>query len=392
MFTYIPQLTVTLAILACLYSAYSDIKMGIIPNRLTLPLIAIGITLNAIYSIIIGDLWYLVGCLILTGFIFVIGYIFWKMGAWAGGDVKLFTALAALIPFYLPLVNFNLWGVEFPLLPLYPFPFTLIINSLLSILPFLLVYVLYIAFKSKPHLISELISPFKEYKSNFLVALSILSAGTIAFFFLQILSYYNLLLFVIIVLILSLLINKIPLKIRIAVVSILTVITIYQSFLAGVDSLWLTLTGIPLLWLVIMVFDLFKILLFSVNQQALQDDYPLDELEEGMIAAHPLYAHGDEVYYDDKTLTEKMREAIKRGDISILRPRGKVLVDTMAAGLTPEHIKLLKELHKEGKIGNSFRIKKGLPFAPSILIGLIISLFIGDLAFILQQVIRFIWS
>jgi archaeal preflagellin peptidase FlaK len=32
-------------------------------------------------------------------------------------------------------------------------------------------------------------------------------------------------------------------------------------------------------------------------------------------------------------------------------------------------------------------VKKGVPFAPSILIGLIISLFVGDLAYILLKII-----
>ncbi len=62
---------------------------------------------------------YLLNVLVVTGLIFVLGYIFWKMGAWAGGDVKLFTGLAALIPFYaIPLypsiVSYQILGQQFP--------------------------------------------------------------------------------------------------------------------------------------------------------------------------------------------------------------------------------------------------------------------------------------
>ena len=68
-------------------------------------------------------------------------------------------------------------------------------------------------------------------------------------------------------------------------------------------------------------------------------------------------------------------------------PRDKLLVSSMAAGLTEEDIKLLKELRDKNKISDEFRIKKGVPFAPSILIGLLISLLLGDLAFIVQKIL-----
>ena len=59
----------------------------------------------------------------------------------------------------------------------------------------------------------------------------------------------------------------------------------------------------------------------------------------------------------------------------------------MAAGLTDDDIDLLKGLSKENKIDSKIKIKRGVPFAPSILIGLLISLFIGDLAVILQKIL-----
>lgn len=111
----IPLITTIIAIAACLYASYSDLKRGIIPNKLTFPLIGVGIILNGIYALMIGEIWYIIICLVVTGFIFVLGYIFWKLGAWAGGDVKLFTALAALLPFYPALVSYKILGVQFHL-------------------------------------------------------------------------------------------------------------------------------------------------------------------------------------------------------------------------------------------------------------------------------------
>jgi len=55
----------------------------------------------------------------------------WLTGGWAGGDVKLFTALGALLPFYTaPHVQ------DVP----YPFPLTILFNSVIAILPVLLIY------------------------------------------------------------------------------------------------------------------------------------------------------------------------------------------------------------------------------------------------------------
>src|ERR1039458_9832200 len=149
MLVNIPLITIIIAVVACVYASYSDLKEGVIRNKLTFPLIAIGIVLNAIYVFTsTASIFLFIECVVVTGVIFALGYIFWKMGAWAGGDVKLFTALAALLPFYAiplypPLVNYQILGLQFPAEAIYPFPFTLIINSILSILPFLLIYVFY---------------------------------------------------------------------------------------------------------------------------------------------------------------------------------------------------------------------------------------------------------
>jgi len=100
------------------------------------------------------------------------------------------------------------------------------------------------------------------------------------------------------------------------------------------------------------------------------------------------YQFEDEIYVDDKGFFNKFKEAVMTGNMAIItRPKGKLLISSLAAGITNEDIELLKNLLKENKIQDRFRIKKGVPFAPSIFIGLIISIFIGDIAFILQKVI-----
>ncbi len=384
MFIEITLITSIIAIVACVYASYSDLKEGIIPNKLTFPLIGIGIILNSVYAFIINDIWHLVMCLVITGVIFGLGYVFWKMGAWAGGDVKLFTALAALLPFSPLLVSYNIFSMDFPVEASYPFPLTLIINSILSVFPFIMIYLVYIVMKKKKHLRGELLTPLKEYKQNLLRSLVITSSITITMFITQELHLQIIIVYMIMIILLTMVISKLPEKVKAVLVSLIIFISLFQDF-------YITLYGIIVLFIFITIFGIIKKLLFSVNKEALQDEYLLEELQEGMIPAYNLYQRDDEIYVDDKSLVNKIKEAVKTKNIDIITtPPGKNLITNLAAGLTLDEIELLKKLHDEGKISDKFRVKRGVPFAPSILIGLVISLFIGDLFVILQRIVSWI--
>lgn len=377
----IPLLTAIIAIIACIYASYTDLTRGIIPNRLTFPLIGLGIVLNGLYAFVIGEVWYLVISLIITGAIFGLGYLFWKMGAWAGGDVKLFTALAALLPFYPALITYEVLNYTFPLEAAYPFPLTLIINSILSMLPFLLIYVLYVAVRNKPHLVGELLSPLKDWQKNLATTLLITAAVTISVLIVQLINYPNLILYLILIYLLSFLISKLPKYVKAVIIAAGVIYSLYAYF-------QVTLIGIATLFITLIVIGIVRKLLTSVSREALQDNYPIEKLKEGMILAYKLYQRNDELHWDEKSFFTKIKESFAKKDLTMIsHPPGKLVITSLAAGLTEDDLKLLKKLQKEGKIKDEVRIKRGVPFAPSILIGLIISLFIGDLAFIIQQLL-----
>lgn len=382
----IPLICTFIAILACIYASYTDLKNGIIANKLTFPLIGIGIILNAFYALNMGNLIIIIDTLLFTGTIFVLGYLFWKLGAWAGGDVKMFTAIAALLPFQPLIVDYNILGYAFPVMAYYPFPFTVIINSILAILPFLLIFVFYIVYSEKRELLGELFSPIKEYQKNFLLALVVTSAITIALYITQVFAFQLLILIFILTYILTMVISRIPNRIKAVVVSVLIVYSLFQNFK-------ITLVGIFVIFIFITLIEIIKKLLTSVNQKALQDDYKANELKEGMIMAHALYEKEDKVYFDSDGIISKFKKASKTGDLSsITAPKGKILVGNLAAGLTEKDMTLLKELVEENRIENKIRVKRGVPFAPSIFIGLLISLFIGDLAYIFFKIIGMMYG
>ncbi|MGF7119049.1 A24 family peptidase C-terminal domain-containing protein [Methanobacterium oryzae] len=382
----IPLFCAIIAIITCIYASYSDLKLGIIPNKLTFPLIGLGITLNAIYAYTTSNIWFIILCIIFTAIIFALGYLLWKIGAWAGGDVKLFTALAALLPAYPLSLNYNVLNWNFPFIANYGFPLTLVINSILSILPFLLIYIFYIAIRSKRYLLKELFSPITEdYKKNIVLSLVITSAVTLTIIISPYLPYQMIIISLILIYLLTMIISKLPNQVKAVVISILIAFALY-------NDLKLTIISIIVLFISITIIRIIIKMLTSVNKKALQDDVEIENLKEGMILANNVYENDKGVYIDDKGFFDKIKESIKSGDVNGIRePKGKLLIGSMAAGLTDEDIRLLKKLKDEKKIENKIRTKRGIPFAPSILLGLIISLFIGDLALILQKIVYMIY-
>lgn len=79
-------------VVATAIAAYTDWKTGLILDWLTLPLIGIGMVLNLFEMNWIG-----IGLGIV---VFVFLYALYWLGKLGGGDVKLFTGIALLLPFY----------------------------------------------------------------------------------------------------------------------------------------------------------------------------------------------------------------------------------------------------------------------------------------------------
>jgi len=121
-----------LAVFAVLAACYTDLRWRLIPNKLTLPLIAAGVIFHLIVGLSRGDLWVAASGALGGGLAFVLGYALWLAGGWAGGDVKLFTALGALLQTH-----------KAPYTPaLYPASLSILFNGAILAAPVLLTYVL----------------------------------------------------------------------------------------------------------------------------------------------------------------------------------------------------------------------------------------------------------
>ena len=140
---FLIQITVTIffSIMASIY----DIKRNIIPDELNFALLFFGLISNLILSLISANVKFILASFISMIVTYFVTYLLWKLNMWGGGDVKLFTAIATVIPSGINIDFLNI----FPKLSIYPFSFSVVINSILVSFPFLLVFLTHLVFKNR---------------------------------------------------------------------------------------------------------------------------------------------------------------------------------------------------------------------------------------------------
>ena len=126
-------------------AAIFDVKRNFVPDKLTYSLLFFGLISNLFLSIISSNIKFILASFISMVVTYCVTYMLWKLKMWGGGDVKLFTAIATVIPFG---VNINFLNI-FPQLSVYPFAFSIVVNSILVSFPFLLAFVIYLVIKNE---------------------------------------------------------------------------------------------------------------------------------------------------------------------------------------------------------------------------------------------------
>ena len=136
---------IVITILFSISAAIFDIKDSIVPVKLTYGLLFFGLGSNLILSMITNNVKFILASFISMTITYAITYMLWKLKMWGGGDVRLFTAIATVIPLGLNIDFLNI----FPVLSMYPFAFSVVVNSILVSFPFLLVFVVYLLSKDE---------------------------------------------------------------------------------------------------------------------------------------------------------------------------------------------------------------------------------------------------
>lgn len=355
----VEELFVLLALGGAIIAAITDIKSRIIPNKLTFPLVGIGIFGYLANGVLTGDFVMFVASMKSLVVMFALGYLFWMLGAWSAGDAKEFLFIAVLIPVYPAF----LYGTFNPQIAGYPFIITVFVNTLLAIFPLVFLYSVYLA--AKKGIFSRFLGPAKDFKKYL----------EMAFVFAAAISVSSIFLGRILVLVALVLLYMIEKKYRLA----LSALLIAAYVILGGGGLYsqgmFVLTNFAFVFLLILGVSVLFNSLNILRSEALVEGTKITGLVDGDIIAEEIYIAEGEVLRDERSMIEKIKDAAKTGGLDVLRRRG---VGTGAAGVTKEDIELLKGYVEKGLLEDRVKVKKSMPFAPVVLAGLAAALVIGD--------------
>lgn len=355
----VEELFVLLALGGVVIAAITDIKSRIIPNKLTFPLIGVGIFGYLANGVLTGDFVMFLASLKSLVVMFALGYLFWIAGAWSAGDAKEFLFIAVLIPVYPAF----LYGIFNPKVASYPFIITVFVNTLLAIFPLVFLYSVYLA--AKKGIFFRFLQPVKDIKKYLEMAFVFAGAISVSYFFLgRILALAALIL-----------LYKIQRKYRLALSALLIIAYVFLPGVTPYSQGALVLTNFAFVFLLIFAA---RLLLNSINilrSEALVEGVKITSLADGAIIAEEIYIRDGKVLRDTRSMVEKIKDTAKTGALGALHKRG---VGTGAAGVTEEDIELLKGYVENGLVEDRVKIKKSMPFAPVVLAGLAAALVIGD--------------
>ncbi|MDD5178352.1 MAG: A24 family peptidase [Candidatus Nanoarchaeia archaeon] len=185
-------LLAVIGVIGLALASYFDIKTKEIPNIISFTMIALGLGLRLIYSIVTKEIMFFVYGLIAFGIFFSIGGILYYTKQWGGGDTKILMALGAL---------YGAWSTKYFLISL-----ILILVAVASI--YGLIWAVYLSIKHRKDFKAKFLEIYKKNKVQILFVFIVSIGLIISSFFLEsfmavvlwivaalILVYYHLLMY-----------------------------------------------------------------------------------------------------------------------------------------------------------------------------------------------------
>jgi preflagellin peptidase FlaK len=319
------MLYLAVAIAGFALASYSDLRTREVPPWLSYGLIGTGFAMHALESFILSDPYPLLITTLMTGACFIFAYLLYTLGAWAGGDVKLFTALGALLPEY---------GVVF-------FPFLVFGLSIMMVLPFAIIYVIY--FLTRQEKLRAIITQaYREW----------LPRGIYSCF--ALFSVYTLT-------------STAGLEAYSIIIFIVLVVALYRLFPYGAPIITFVATFSllkqPDMIVHLLYFFMLSTLFFLgiasfgvARKHILREVVSIAQLKEGMIPAVDVFA-------------QKGKAVLTEPRFGVF-PKNTVANSHRAGGLTAEEIQKLRKLGLR-----KLPVKKSMPFVPVMLLGIMVSAF-----------------
>ncbi|MFH1751292.1 MAG: prepilin peptidase [Candidatus Micrarchaeota archaeon] len=337
---------------------YFDLKARIIPDVVNFFFMFLAIALAILkYEFDVSILLYSYAPFFILSFAFAYGL--YRLGVWAGGDVKFFAALMAFMPSYLP-AGEALDNTA---------PFSVFITSALVLIPITMVYnfsdIFVFRGVFRRLFVDSIINSAKATALSF-SALFILSR------FAQV---YDSPLLILAFLILSLMV-RIPLKIA------LPIMLVGFFFLRLEDYVSLVLV----LFFASLFLQFIRGAFGVISKRVLTKVVAVSNLREGLIPAETIYiSNGKLRRWSPEDAFRQINRLLSGGVhirpyrvFSDMKPKGKIIADSLKArGLTAGEIKQLKSLRVK-----QILVKESLPFAPVIAAAFLIYRYWDVLAFL----------
>ncbi len=366
-----PPVSFLFSLLGLLIATYTDFKERIIPNWVSYGMLVLGLVLSAYESWSTNSIMPLVVTVAVVIATYVVAYGLWRLGAWAGGDVKLFTGLAALNPFnpmfLTTLGNFSfVWGGKELLVAsgLPVFMFNLFVLSVFMLIPYTALLSL------------RAVKSFSDFqllsREGGKAVVDALLYALLLVLVLDGLFLLNLPAWLIFPLLLVT--AFFPFVVR-AVLSGLSFVLILLHVIPG--------TGLVGLAAVLVLINLLRTGYGFAQKHVLTFSKKISALQEGDISGETIVARGDKIVRESpvsfKTIIKTLGERDLHGVLRMMNPSGEVLASpAQAAGFYPDQIARLQGEVKRGMLSDEIKVKASAPFAPAVLLAYIVLNVVGD--------------
>ena len=349
-------------------ASFFDLKYRIIPNRLIFFILIIGVVTKITQAIVLSEVNIFLNAFLSFIITVFVCYILWEIGLFAGGDLKLFSAVSFLNPFNLNFLNFfyNFGIISQPI-----FSLTLIITSIISTAPLLIIQSLYLFVFRGHHFVLWDIYKSKNTFSSFINSVLTL------FFLTSFLNLFSLsvpyLFFLIFSLFFILFFRKLEKKNKLHFyyfISFLYMLLIVYSLIFGVK----VFNFLDLLTIIIII----KLLFFFVtiyriiSEKILVDKKPLSSLKEGDVTLNNYYKVGYKVIEKKVNFINYFKQIINNS-----YSKNLIIDSRKVGGLREEDITFLKSSYKHN-LDKEILLKKTIPFTPSVLIAYLLLNIFGD--------------
>jgi len=351
-------------------AVFYDVRYRIIPNFLIVTMLVFSIIFAVFQSIYFSSWNYLINLLVAVFITFAVAFVFWLLGVFAGGDLKLFVGISALNP--LPPIILATSFYNSSVFPI--FALVLIIVSIFATLPYLLGLLTCGILSKKYTLNLDVLLQKQFWKSSILSILTVFAISSFATLLSVAIS--PILLFAASFLILFALsaVRKIN---RFLFESILCVIYILLAIVAiSVSKFYTVFSVINFIEiaLFILVIDLILVLHRNIKARLLRQATLISKLHVGDVTANNYYYSKNKIVVVENTFFNMINQLLKGTYYKNLR-----IDASRASGLEKNDITFLKRMYKNRLIGKKIDIKMTIPFTPSVLIGYLFLALIGGL-------------